>query len=167
MTETIVENTESEKLDLDNVAVGTHDDKGLTDLQIYGINGTVVRLLSKVRKYTILTQIQIGLLQKPPQIQPLMREIYQFEETQMIMDIREEFDMFYVYTRDKHVIRNAELLRDRFEQAISYVTSNMQTITSVLDKGFVEILDTFSDQLQVLSASIATKSIFDEHFKIG
>ncbi len=167
MVDEVTTNNEPEKLNLDEVAVGQHEDKGLTDLQIYGINSTVVRLLSKVRKYTILTQIQMGLLQKPPQIQPIMREIYQFEETQMIMDIREEFDMFYVYTRDKHVIHNAEMLREKFEQSIAYVTSNMQTVKSVLDKSFVEILDTFSDQLQILSASIASKSIFDEHFKIG
>lgn len=167
MVDEVATPSEAENLNLDNVAVTQHDDKGLTDLQIYGINSTVVRLLSKVRKYTILTQIQMSLLQKPQQIQPIMREIYQYEETQMIMDIREEFDMFYVYTRDKHVIHNAEMLRERFEQAISYVTSNMQNVTSVLDKSFVEILDTFSDQLQVLSTSIATKSIFDEHFKIG
>ncbi len=160
-------NNTDENIDLSTVGVGTIDDKGLTDLQIYGINTTVVRLLSKVRKYTILTQIQMGLLQKPQQIQPIMREIYQYEETQMIMDIREEFDMFYVYTRDKHVIHNAEILRERFEQAISYVTTNMQTVKSVLDKGFVEILDTFCDQLQILSSSIASKSIFDENFKIG
>lgn len=158
---------ETPEVNLDSVAVTEEKNVGLTDLQIYGINSTVVRLLSKVRKYTILTQIHMNLANKPQQIQPIMRELYQFEETKMIMDIREEFDMFYVYTRDKTVVRNAEMLRERFEQAIAYVTTSMQSVTSVLDKNFNEILDTFTDQLQTLSSNIASKSIFDEHFKIG
>ena len=159
--------TEETTVNMDSVAVTEEKESGLTDLQIYGINATVVRLLSKVRKYTILTQIHMNLSNKPQQIQPMMREIYQFEETKMIMDIREEFDMFYVYTRDKTVVRNAEMLRERFEQSIAYVTTSMQSVTSVLDKNFNEILDTFTDQLQTLSSNIASKSIFDEHFKIG
>jgi hypothetical protein len=157
----------AEEVNMETVAVTEEKEQGLSDLQIYGINATVVRLLSKVRKYTILTQVHMNLSNKPQQIQPMMREIYQFEETKMIMDIREEFDMFYVYTRDKFVIRNAEMLREKFEQSITFVTTNMQTVNSVLDKNFNEILDTFTDQLQVLSANIASKSIFDEHFKIG
>lgn len=157
----------SDEIDLNNVAVTEEKSDGMSDIQIYGINAAVVRLLSKVRKYTILTQIQMSLTHKPQQIQPIMREIYQFEETKMIMDIREEFDMFYVYTRDKSVIKNTEMLREKFEQAITYVTENMQNVNSVLDTSFIEILDTFTDKLQVLSNNIATKSIFDEHFKIS
>jgi hypothetical protein len=157
----------TQEIKMDSVSVSEDKNSGMTDLQIYGINATVVRLLSKVRKYTILTQIQMSLTNKPQQIQPIMREIYQFEETKMIMDIREEFDMFYVYTRDKIVIGNAEKLREKFEMAIKFVTTNMQTVESVVDKNFIEILDSFTDQLQILSSNIATKSIFDEHFRIG
>ena len=99
----------------DTIKVSEDTEIGMTDLQIYGINAAVVKLLSKLRKYTILTQIQMELVNKSHQIQPLMREIYQFEETKMIMDIREEFDMFYVYTKDKYVIKNVEALRENFE----------------------------------------------------
>ena len=95
----------TQEIKMDSVSVSEDKNSGMTDLQVYGINSTVVRLLSKVRKYTILTQIQMSLTNKPQQIQPIMREIYQFEETKMIMDIREEFDMFYVYTRDKMVMQ--------------------------------------------------------------
>jgi hypothetical protein len=65
------------------------------------------------------------------------------------------------------VIGNAEKLREKFEMAIKFVTTNMQTVESVVDKNFIEILDSFTDQLQILSSNIATKSIFDEHFRIG
>lgn len=152
---------------MDDVDVSVNKEVGLTDLQIYGINASVVRLLSKVRKYTILCQIQIDLIHKSHAIQPMMREIYQFEETKMIMDIREEFDMFYVYTKDKIIMKNIEMLREKFEQAIGFVTSNMGGIESVLDKNYIEILDTFLDKLKILSNDVASKSIFDEHFKLS
>lgn len=155
------------EINMNDVEVTEDIEQGMTDLQLYGINSTVIRLLSKIRKYTILTQIQMELVKKPHNIQPIMREIYQFEETKMIMDIREEFDMFYVYTKDKIVILNAESLREKFELTISFITSNMQNVESVLDKNFIEIMDSFSDQLGQLSTTIATKSIFDEHFKIN
>lgn len=153
---------------MESVGVKSVDkEAGLTDLQVYGINASVVKLLSKVRKYTILSQIQMELVHKSHQIQPLMREIYQFEETKMIMEIREEFDMFYVYTKDKTIMKNVEMLREKFEHAIGFVTSNMGGIESVLDKNYLEILDTFLDKLRLLSNDIASKSIFDEHFKLS
>ncbi len=152
---------------LNNISVTEEKDNNLTDLQIYGIHTTVIKLLSKIRKYSILIQIQMDLLNKSHQIQPIMREIYQFEETKMIMDIREEFDMFHVFTKDKIVVKNAETLRSKFEQAINFVTTNMQTVDSILDKNYLEILDTFADRLKLITNDIASKSIFDEHFKLS
>lgn len=152
---------------LNNVSVSEEKDDGLTDLQLYGIHTSVVKLLSKIRKYSILIQIQMDLLNKSHQIQPIMREIYQFEETKMIMDIREEFDMFYVFTKDKIVVKNVEIIRNKFEQAINFVTTNMQTVESILDKNYLEILDTFADRLKLITNDISSKSIFDEHFKLS
>jgi hypothetical protein len=155
----------SENINMGDVSV-TEENGGMTDLQIYGINGSIVKLLSKMRKYAILTQIQMELVNKPHNIQPIMREIYQFEETKMIMEIREEFDTFYVYTKDTIVLKNVEMLREKFEQSISFITSNMQQLNSILDKEYIEILDTFTDNLQQLSTAVASKSIFDEHFTV-
>ena len=59
------------------------------------------------------------------------------------------------------------LFREKFEQAIGFVTSNMGGIESVLDKNYIEILDTFLDKLKILSNDVASKSIFDEHFKLS
>lgn len=152
----------------DNVEVSENMEEGFTELQLYGINSTVVNLLSKLRKYTILTQVQMELVNKSHQIQPMMREIYQFEEIKMVMDIRKEFDMFYVYAnKNKYILKNSEILREKFEQAVGFITSNMQNVKSVIDNDYVEILDTFADRLQQISTTVATKSIFDEHFKIG
>lgn len=157
-----------EQKNMDNVEVSDSDPIGLTDLQIYGINGSVVRLLSKVRKYTILTQIQMELVNKSHQIQPIMREIYQFDEIKMVMEIREEFDMFHVYTTDKCVCRNVDVIRDKFDNAISFVTTNMGGLKGgIMDKEYSEILDTFADMLQQIATTISQKSIFDEQFKIS
>jgi len=155
------------EINMDDVKISEKKEVGMTDLQIYGIKSTVITLLSKVRKYTLLTQIQMDLIKKSHQVQPIMREIYQFEETKMIMDIRADYDMFYVYATDKIVMKNVEMLREFFEQSIGFITTNMQTVNSILDKNYAEILDTFIDKLQHLSTNIATKSIFDEHFKIS
>jgi len=152
----------------DSVEVSENMEESFTDVQLYGINSTVVNLLSKLRKYTILTQVQMELVNKSHQIQPLMREIYQFEEIKMVMDIRKEFDMFYVYAnKNKYILKNSEMLREKFEQAVGFITNNMQNVNSVLDKDYVEILDTFADRLQQISTTVAAKSIFDEHFKIS
>jgi len=43
----------TQEIKMDSVSVSEDKNSGMTDLQIYGINATVVRLLSKVRKYTI------------------------------------------------------------------------------------------------------------------
>lgn len=153
--------------DSNNIAISEEKDNNLTDLQVYGINTSIVKLLSKIRKYTILIQLQMDLLSKSHTIQPIMREIYQFEETKMIMDIREEFDMFYVFTKDKIIMKNIELLREKFEYAINFVTTNMQSVESILDKNYIEVLDTFADKLKLITDDIASKSIFDEHFKLS
>lgn len=159
---------ENKDVNLDQVSVTDSKESAMTDLQIYGISSVVVRLLSKLRKYTILTKIQIELIHKPHQVQPVMREIYQFEETKMVMDIREEFDMFYVYGRDEIVNKNAEMLRENFEQSISFVTTNMMKIDgNTLGKEYAEILDSFADKLQQISTTLASKSIFDENYKLG
>ncbi len=150
-----------------NVTDDSNVSESMTDLQVYGINKIIVTLLSNIRKYTILSQIQLELKNKPNQIHPIMREIYQFREMEMIMDIRANFDTFYVYTKDKIVIKNVENLREKFEYAINFLTTNMQSVESVLDKNYVEILDTFSDRLKLLANDVATKSIFDEHFKLS
>jgi hypothetical protein len=156
--------TENNELNLDDVSVTEQNDEGLTDLQIYGLNSTIVRLLSKLRKYIVLTQLQMDLVEKPHTVQPIMREMYQFEETKMIMDIREEFDMFRVYTSDKIIIKNVNSLREKFEQAISFVTTNMQNVGSVFDKDYTEILDAFADKLQQINIKITSKSILSENF---
>lgn len=158
----------TEQNNLDDIKVTENREDYLTDIQLYGINTAVVNLLSALRKYTILTQVQMELVNKSHNIQPLMREIYQFEEIKMVMDIRKEFDMFYVYAnKNKWVLKNSETLRKKFEQAITYITTNMQKINSVLDNSYTEILDTFCDMLQQISTNVASKSIFDEHFKIS
>jgi len=156
----------SEKINTDNVNVSEEKEQ-LTDLQLYGVSGAIVTLIGLLKKYTILAQIQADLQQKPPQAQPIMREIYQFEETKMIMDIRTQFDMVYVYTRDPIVVNNFTMIREAFEQAILFLTSNMQNVQSVLEKNYVEILDEFSDKLKVITDNLISKSIYDEHFKLS
>jgi len=158
---------EQTNINMDNVKVSQETDTGLTDLQMYGISSTIVSLLGAIKKYTILAQIQKDLQHKPPQAQPVMREFYQFEETKMIMDIRTQFDMVYVYTRDAIIVNNFQSLRDAFEQAIMFLTSGMQDVKSVHDKNYSEILDEFSDKLKAIADSIAKKSIYDEHFTLS
>lgn len=151
----------------DSVNVTAEPRLDMTDLQVYGINSTIVRLLSKLRQYTLLSQVQMNLFNKPQSVQPVMREIYQFEELKVVMTLREEFDMFGVYTKDVIVMRNVDKLREKFEQAVSYLTTNMTENKGVHNQAHIEILDTFADNLQQLSETVATKSIFDEHFTIG
>ncbi len=160
---------EKTEVNMNDVQIGeeTKEKDNLTDLQMYGISGAVVTLLGLIRKYTILSQIQKDLQQKPGQIQPMMREIYQFEETKMIMDIRTQFDMVYVYTLDTVIVNNFQIIRDSFENAIAYLTSNMQQVDSVMDKNYIEILDEFSDKLQAISTTISTKSIYESNFKMS
>lgn len=154
-------------LNMDNVAVQEEVETGLTDLQEYGISGILVTMLSNIRKYIILTQIQMELQNKSHQIQPIMREIYQFNETEKIMDIRANLDMVFVYTKDPVILNNFQMIRDKFENAISFLTNSMQKVTSVLDKNYIEILDEFTDKLQSLATDLATKSIYDTHYKIS
>jgi len=155
-----------EKVNMDSVGVEENNKEPLTDLQEYNISGAVVRLLGDLRKYMLLTQIQIDLQQKSHQIQPIMRELYQYEETKLIMDIRTDMDMVYAFTKDKIVITNMESIRNKFENAINYLSNNMLNVKSVLDKDYHEILDEFLDKLKMLSEDIAKKSIYDEHFKL-
>lgn len=155
------------QLNTDNVAVNEEVEGGLTDLQEYGISSNIVIMLSNIRKYIILTQIQMELQHKSHQIQPIMREIYQFRETEMIMDIRANLDMVFVYTKDPVILNNFQMIRDKFESAITFLSSNMQNISSVLDKNYIEILDEFTDKLQSLANDLATKSIYDTHYKIS
>ena len=154
------------EVNMDNVKID-EEKESLTDLQVYGVSKTVVTLLGLLKKYTILSQIQKDLSQKTPQAQPVMREFYQFEETKMIMDIRTQFDMVYVYTRDPIIVNNFQMLRDSFEAAITYLTGNMQDVTSILDKNYSEILDEFSDKLKVITDIITKRSIFDNNFKMN
>jgi len=100
---------EKTQVNMDDVAIGEEKD-ALTDIQVYGISSTVVILLGAIKKYTILSQIQKDLQQKPAQTQPIMRELYQYEETKMIMDIRTQFDMVYVYTNDKIISNNFQMI---------------------------------------------------------
>jgi len=154
-----------EKVNMEGVNV-EENKEALTDLQEYNINGAVIKLLGDLRKYMILTQLQMDLQGKSHQIQPVMREMYQFEETKMIMDIRTDMDYVYGYTRDKIVITNMEKIRSKFEHAVNYLSSNMVEVSSVLEKSFTEILDSFLDMLKMLTDDISTKSIYDENFKL-
>lgn len=138
----------------------------LTDLQVYGLSTSVVNLIGQLKKYILLTQIQKELQCKPVQIQPIMREIYQYRETETIMDIRTQLDMVFVYTNDKIVLNNYTKIRETFELAINYLTSNMINVKSVLDKDYNEILDEFCDKLKEITDAVAKISIFDEQFKI-
>jgi len=151
---------------MEEIEVNEAPEEGLTDLQVYGISGTVVQLLGLVKKYSILAQMQKEIMNKLPQTQPIMREIYQFEETKLIMDIRTQFDMVYVYTLDKTIVNNFQVLRDGFESAILFLTTNLQDVTNFTDKNYIEILDEFTDKLTTLADAIATKSIYESNFKI-
>jgi len=150
----------------DNIRVEETPNNQLTDLQVYGISSSIVTLIGYLKKYILLTQMLQELKNKSLQIQSLMREIYQFKETELIMDIRSQFDMVYVYTRDKTIINNFMMIRERFEQSIDYLTSNMLKINNIQDKNYNEILDEFCDKLKHLTDIVMTKSIFDENFKI-
>ena len=154
-----------EKINMDGVNVEENKEP-LTDLQEYNISSTIVKLLGDLRKYMLLTQLQIDLQHKPHQVQPIMREVYQFEEMKLIMDIRTDLDMIYAYTKDNVIISNMDAIRDKFESAINYLTTNMMNVKSVLDKNYIEILDEFLDKLKMLANDIATKSIYEESFRL-
>jgi hypothetical protein len=155
-----------ENVNMDGVKVEEGGREPLTDLQEYGISSTIVKLLGDLRKYLLLTQVQIDLQQKSHQIQPIMRELYQYEEMKLIMDIRTDMDTVYAYTRDKIVITNMEVIRNKFENNINFLASNMGQVKSVLDKAYTDILDDFLEKMKKLTDDIATKSIYDEHFKL-
>ena len=144
----------------------TEEKEALTDLQVYGVSTSIVTLIGLLKKYIMLTQIQNELQTKSTHIQPIMRELYQFEETKMIMDIRTQFDMVFVYTKDAIIITNYAKIREKFELAIKYLTSNMVDVKSVLDKNYSEILDEFCDKLKFITDAISQKSIYDEQFTI-
>jgi hypothetical protein len=133
---------------------------------MYGISGSIVTLIGLLKKYILLTQIQKELQTKPVQIQPIMRELYQYRETESIMDIRTQFDMVFVYTKDDIVIRNFGAIRESFELAINYLTTNMVEVQSVLDRNYSEILDEFCDKLKAITDAVSTRSIYDEKFKV-
>jgi hypothetical protein len=153
-------------INIGEVDITEEQNKQLTDLQVYGISTSIVNLIGQLKKYILLTQIQKELQAKPVQIQPIMREMYQYRETETIMDIRTQLDMVYVYTVDEIVVKNYTKIRESFELAINYLTSNMSQVKSVLDKDYTEILDEFCDKLKEIADSVSQKSIFDEQFKI-
>lgn len=154
-----------ENVNMDGVQVDEGKEP-ITDLQEYNINTAIVKLLGDLRKYMLLTQVQIDLQQKSHQIQPIMRELYQYEEMKLIMDIRTDMDMVYGYTRDKIVITNMESVRSKFEDAINYLSNSMVQVQSVLDKNYVEILDEFLDKIKMLTDDIARKSIYEDTFRL-
>lgn len=154
-----------QNVNMDSVDVGEEKEQ-LTDLQVYGISTSIVNLIGQFKKYILLTQIQKELQSKPTQIQPIMRELYQYRETETIMDIRTQLDMVYVYTVDPIVVANYTKIREAFELAINYLTTNMQGVSSVLDKDYTEILDEFCDKLKDITDAVSKVSIFDDHFKI-
>ncbi len=156
---------EENKINMDNVGVEEEKEQ-LTDLQVYGISTSVVNLIGLLKKYILLTQIQKELQTKPVQIQPIMRELYQYRETESIMDIRTQFDMVFVYTKDPIVVANYNKVRESFELAVNYLTSNMVKVESVLDKNYGEILDEFCDKLKNITDAVSQRSIFDEQFKM-
>lgn len=155
-----------EQVNMSGVDVNEKDDQ-LTDLQVYGISTSVVTVIGQLKKYILLTQIQRELQTKTVQVQPIMRELYQYRETETIMDIRTQFDMVYVFTADKTIIANFSKIRESFELAIHYLTNNMASVKSVLDKDYIEILDEFCDKLKSLVDSISSKSIFEKSFSVS
>lgn len=154
-------------LKMEDVNVTEENEHKLSEAQIHGINSCVIKLISRVKQYTILTAIQMELVKKSHLVQPIMREFYQYEETKMVTEIREVLDMFYVYAaHDKIVMKNVGIIREKFEYAIGFVTNNMQRVSSVMDKDYMEILDSFADMLSTLIKHISSKPIFDAGFKI-
>lgn len=155
-------------IDMNDVEVAEESEHQLSEAQIFGINSTVIVLLSRLKQYAMLTAVQMELTKKSHQIQPIMREIYQYEEMKNVTLIRESFDMFYVYaSHDKIVIKNVGIIREKFEQAMMYVTSNMQKVESVMDKNYLEVLDSFADMITMIIKHASVKPIFSEDFKIG
>lgn len=146
---------------MDDVNVSEINENSMTDLQIYGITSNVVHLLSNLRKYILLTQMQLDLVSKSYSLQPIMREIYQYREAELIMDIRANLDMVYVYTRDTIVLSNFDKIRNQFEMAVSYLGEHISKVHSITDKNYSEILDEFMEKLQSIATTIATKNIFE------
>jgi len=154
-----------EQVNMGGVDVSEKEEQ-LTDLQVYGISTSIVNLIGQLKKYIMLTQIQRELQTKSVQIQPIMRELYQYRETESIMDIRTQMDMVYVFTSDKIILANYTKIRESFELAIHYLTNNMANVKSVLDKDYIEILDEFCDKLKSLVDAISSKSIFEKGFTV-
>lgn len=155
-----------EKVSMGEVDVSENDEQ-LTDLQVYGISTSVVNLIGQLKKYILLTQIQRELQTKSIQVQPVMRELYQYRETETIMDVRTQLDMVFVFTADKTILANYTKIRESFEMSIHYLTNNMANVKSVLDKDYVEILDEFCDKLKSLVDAISSRSIFDKSFSVN
>jgi len=159
---------EAAESNTDNIEVTSENEHTLTEAQILGINTSIVRILSKLKQYSILIAIQMDLIKKSHNIQLIMREFYQYEETKVVTEIREILDMFYVYAaHDKIVMQNINIIRGKFEHAIEFVSTHVRTLTSFMDKNYSEILDTFSDMLAVLIEHISVKPIFDPNYKIS
>jgi len=162
-----MEDIKMEAPDTSNVEVTEEKEHKLSEAQIHGINSSVISLISRLKQYTILTALQMELSKGPHQIQPIMREIYRFEETKLVTSVREAFDMFYVYANhDKIVMNNISTIREKFEQALAFITHHMQKVDSAMDKNYMEVLDSFADMLSMLIKNIQAKPIFDEGFKI-
>jgi len=155
-----------EQIKMDGVNVSENQEEQLTDLQVYGISTSIVNLIGQLKKYIMLTQIQRELQTKTVQVQPIMRELYQYRETETIMDIRTQLDMVFVFTNDKVILENYTKIREAFELAIHYLTNNMANVKSVLDKDYTEILDEFCDKLKILVDSISARSIFEKGFTV-
>jgi len=154
-----------EQIKMDDVNVSEKEEQ-LTDLQVYGISTSIVNLIGQLKKYILLTQIQRELQSKTVQVQPIMRELYQYRETETIMDIRTQLDMVFVFTTDKTILDNYSKIRKDFELAIHYLTNNMADVKSVLDEDYVEILDEFCDKLKRIVDVISSKSIFEKSFSL-
>jgi hypothetical protein len=137
-----------------------------SELEVNGINSTIIHMIGLLKKYILLIQVQKELKTKPMQAQPVMRELYQYEEMKLIMDIRTMFDMVYAYTKNKQVITNFDKVRNSFEDAIYFITENMNKIKNIYDKNYEELLEEFSDKLRFIVETLTSVSIFKEEFQI-
>jgi len=152
------------KENLEDVSVSSKDNT-MTELQVYGITGTIVQLLNYLKKYIMLTQLQIDLVQKNYQVRNILKELYMYEETKLVMDIRSQLDMVYVYTTDDIVVENFQRIRNKFEDALSYLTSNMLEQGkegNLKDEDYISILEPFMNKLKRITEEISSKPIFEK-----
>jgi len=141
------------------VEISEKNEFQLTEQQIFSLSETLVIIFKNLKKYKINIQEQINLSYKIRNDKKTLQEFYTYQGLMLITEINCSFDLVYIYTTEKIIIKHFEIFKEYFNNHLDFFVKYISD-KNVFNDDYVEVLEEYRDKIDTLIKKISITNIY-------